>query len=122
MAPAGLSKVGRPDGMLTGLGAGRLHDGDPAEPVVDVLDLAGVPEPGLDEERDDAVVEVAGHGRALCHPGTHQAGQVPEGVRRAVAVRGVVSILGVGCWAAEVDDGDLAPRPEGAERVVRERD
>src|SRR5215207_6536990 len=70
-------------------GAGRLHESDPAEPVVDVVDLAGLGEPGLGEERNDAIVEVAGDARALCHPGAHLAGQVPEGVGRAVAVCGV---------------------------------
>ena len=62
---------------------------DPAEPVVDVVDLAGLGEPGLGEERNDAIVEVAGDARAFCHPGAHLAGQVPEGVGRAVAVCGV---------------------------------
>ena len=40
------------------LGAGRLDEGDPTEPVVEVVDLASIDEPGLREEPDDAVVEV----------------------------------------------------------------
>lgn len=68
------------------LGAGCLHESDPAELVFDVLDLTGVLEPGRDEERDDAVAEVAGNSRALCHSGTQQAGQMAEGVDPALAV------------------------------------
>ena len=109
-------------GMVAGLGAGRLHEGDPAEPVVGMLEFTSVVKSGLDEERDDAVAEVAGHSRASGHPGAHQAGQVTEGVGRIAAMRGVMNILAVGCRAAEVDDSDLASRPQSPERVVREAD
>ena len=36
-------------GMAAGLGAGRLHEGDSADPVVGVLELAGVSKSGLEE-------------------------------------------------------------------------
>ena len=107
--------------MGAGLGAGRLHESDPAEPVVGVLELAGVPKSGLDEQRDNAVAKVTGHSRASGHPGAYQAGQVTEGVG-ATAMRGVMSILAVGCRASEIDDSDLASRPQGPERVMREPD
>lgn len=35
-------------GMVAGLGAGRLHESDPADPVVGVLELADVFKSGLD--------------------------------------------------------------------------
>jgi hypothetical protein len=108
--------------MVAGLGAGRLHESDPAEPVVGVLELAGVPKSGLEEQRDNAVAKVTGHCRASGDPGAYQAGQVTEGVGRTAATRGVTSILAVGCRAAEIDDSDLASRTQGPERVVRERD
>jgi len=107
---------------MTQLGAGRLHEGNSTEPVVDVLDLASVAESGPGEEREDAVAEVAGHGRALRHAGAYEAGQVSEGVGWSVAVRGVASVFGALRRAAEVDDGDLPSGAEGAERIVRERD
>jgi hypothetical protein len=47
---------------------------------------------------------------------------VPEGVGRPVAVRGVASSLGARRRTAEGDDGDPPSGPEGAERIVRERD
>ena len=109
-------------GIVAGLGAGRLHKSDPAYPVVGMLELAGVSKSGLDEQRDDAVAEVAGHSRACCHPAAYQAGQVTEGVGRTAAMGGVMSILAVGCRAAEVHNSDLASRPQGPERVARERD
>lgn len=101
---------------------GRLHEGDSTEPMVDVLDLAGVAESGLCEERNDAGAGVAGQRRALRHAGADETGQMPEGVGWPMAMRGVASALGVLRRAAEVDDGDLPSRAEGAERIVRERD
>src|SRR3954449_11014657 len=117
--PTVTAGLGRP---RPGLRAGRLHERDPAEPVVDVVDLAGVAKTRLDEECDDAIAEVADHCRGRGHPRAHQAGKVQEGVGPAVAVRGMVSILGVEGWAAEVRHRDLASGPKGAQSVVRERD
>ena len=87
-----------------GSGMSRLHEGDPAEPVVGVRDLPGVAEPGVGKQCDDAVAVVAGHDRTARNPGTY----VPDGVDRG--------------WASEVDDSDRSARAKSPQRVARKSD